>query len=499
MMKKRLFAALLTILMMFALTANVLAEDFSVRIKRIYAEEALEVLIAAQEELDGEKAGTAGYEIALTKHYEATADAIYTEIIYQGFLTSNDMISHSDIITSAAQFHSSEAQIKLNEALETEQKAILAATAAAVDRAREKKSTDEFYTAVDDYKEAEAIYQLVEQKKLDANLILEAADGYSSRDVVEDYPSLLIVLEEELAALAQAEPRTYVEYAIADLNLNISVPSDWTTVTRTIQEGDPALDMFGMTAEEVKQTLIGNDIYLDSFSDNSTYEIDISMLDAKGDTDFNDMSEEELKETAERYFEADEAQSTDTTHTGYSIYTHPQTKFIVLDYKQNDGEDERYGQLYLTKYNGQTISIVLQSNDIELSDSAKLICKKVVDSITFLEPSNTQDSSSIAFRFEKALIIIGCVTAAAVVVSIVLIVFILKKRKKAAAAGKAASVYPQPAPMQTAAAQPASAQSVGLPPNENAIKLRQLKELYDTGVITGEEFAAKKAQLLEKL
>ena len=173
-----------------------------------------------------------------------------------------------------------------------------------------------------------------------------------------------------------------VTYALDDVGLSVSLPSDYIVFTRDISETDPNLNAYGLTKESKLSFMTTRSIYLDAWPKSDEYEIAVIMADNRT-VDFNTYSGDGLTQLAE--FFSDEYEKEGITCIKYEIYQHAQTKFMKLYLKQLNNADMEYKLQYFTIYNSKPISITMQSYTGEITSQYEAVLKNIVDSVVFDE------------------------------------------------------------------------------------------------------------------
>ncbi|MEX1377962.1 MAG: hypothetical protein AB1Z23_10905 [Eubacteriales bacterium] len=229
-------------------------------------------------------------------------------------------------------------------------------------------------------------------------------------------------------------------YDIEELNLSITAPEGWITISRNIDENKPAEELLGFSASYLVDFLESRLIYIDFLVPDGSEEIFITMSeneDSQRLVSLNGYSEAQLKPFIEsvmgltideikKYAEDNSISAMDTQDIewlGYEIYNHNQALFVKFYYnKIIDGVEVPSFQ-YSTVQNGQSINISASSYTGELSDDIEIITKQVIDSIVFTkieEPKRGIDFYEVI----KSGLIYGCITG------IVALLFLTIKKKK---------------------------------------------------------------------
>ncbi|MGN0480822.1 MAG: hypothetical protein ACI4EV_04565, partial [Lachnospiraceae bacterium] len=83
------------------------------------------------------------------------------------------------------------------------------------------------------------------------------------------------------------------EYTFSDLNTAVNINSDLFVVTRATTSSDPALSILGVSIEELHVMLETNNVYLEAFPEDMSFEIVLAGGEARDDAkDFSTLSDE---------------------------------------------------------------------------------------------------------------------------------------------------------------------------------------------------------------
>lgn len=129
-----------------------------------------------------------------------------------------------------------------------------------------------------------------------------------------------------------------VTYALDEVGLSVSLPSEFVVFTRDVSETDPNLSAYGLTKESMLSSMISENIYLYAFPEDLK---NIITVVAKEDMpqNFNMYSDEELSKTAEQLTAQYEQDG--ITCLKSEIYSHNQSKFMKFFTTQLDGAGYR--------------------------------------------------------------------------------------------------------------------------------------------------------------
>lgn len=168
-------------------------------------------------------------------------------------------------------------------------------------------------------------------------------------------------------------------YQLDEPDMTIEIPSDYIVFWRDMPADDPNLAAYNLTKEEV-ESLMGEDIYLDSWDKDFNVNISITVAD-NFLGDFNQYNSTALDTIASSIVSGIADRGTATSD--YTIYQHEQAKFIKFYFQEDTSENTLYGLRYCTSYNKKTILIDLMSFLTEIDPSMESLLQGIVDSIHF--------------------------------------------------------------------------------------------------------------------
>ena len=243
------------------------------------------------------------------------------------------------------------------------------------------------------------------------------------------------------------------EYTISDLNMTITAPDGYYTLTRGTAEDDTLLDQLGVEYEDLMNLYESSNIYLNSLSPDFSNEIVVTMIEYDGSQkifDFNDYTDKELLNTIEEIKKSSDASSSGITYKDCTVVKHPQAKFARINIERASGDQTIYGIQNYTIINGQAINVTAWSYNGAVSAELEKAVDGMVDSIKFttvLKNPNAPKTSPVIF--------IAVAVAAVIVIAAVVVIIVVctkSKKKKAALAMNnqyAAPQYPQNPYQQT--------------------------------------------------
>lgn len=188
-------------------------------------------------------------------------------------------------------------------------------------------------------------------------------------------------------------------YDLAPLGLEVTIPPEYTVITRDTPENDPIFDALGITKADVIGQFEAGNIYLNALSTFSNEEMVVTMQ-ANSLTNFSLLSDTVLSTLAA---------SLASQYTDYGIhvsqhetYQHSQAKFIKLHF--TDTANTVHGLQFYTIYDGKAISFTMRSYTGSLSPGQETAIQMVVDSIKFDQdpPAADPGEDTASFTYTDA-------------------------------------------------------------------------------------------------
>lgn len=302
--------------------------------------------------------------------------------------------------------------------------------------------------------------------------------------------------------------------SIDALGFSLSLPSDLYVFTQDTSESSTAWKAFDLNPSVFIEFLKDNNIYLDAVAADVSYEIVIIGRERQSYKELFNLNLYEDEQILDLLGSSDSsaAESLGLTFESESIYKVGDIKYISsLGTQKTDGQIV-WIKSYMSVVNGKYFQIMLRSYTGALSSQQEKLIKEVVDSVHFKEilskPSNSSSTSSGGNVLYKA--VIGGISA--LIIGIPAALFNASKKKH----NKEEKEIPFDAPKKQVKESPSVVQSPAIPQNEGkdglkkvvekansqslnvsyADEIRKYKKLCDDGIITREEFDAKKKQLL---
>ena len=167
-------------------------------------------------------------------------------------------------------------------------------------------------------------------------------------------------------------------YDLDELGLQVTIPTDYSVITRDTPANAPIFSDLGTTKTELISYFETGNIYLNAIS--NYYNEEIVVTNMKNDlSDFSTLSDSALTALVstipERYAEIG------ISVLKYEIYQHSQTKFVKLYF--TDTGNTVYGLQYYTIYDGNAMNFTMRSYQGSISERQESTIKAVVDSIKY--------------------------------------------------------------------------------------------------------------------
>lgn len=167
-------------------------------------------------------------------------------------------------------------------------------------------------------------------------------------------------------------------YDLDELGLQVTVPSNYSVITRDTPANDPIFDRLGTTKSAILSMFKSSSIYLNALSDTYNEEVVVTMventmdnLDSYSDSALTLLAASLVNEYSKYGFNISK----------YDVYQHSQTKFIRLYF--TDTAKTVHGLQYYTIYNGKAMNFTMRSYEGKLDSRQETAIKTIVDSIQF--------------------------------------------------------------------------------------------------------------------
>ncbi len=175
-------------------------------------------------------------------------------------------------------------------------------------------------------------------------------------------------------------------YELAELDLSISIPSQYSVITRNTSASDPIFGQLGTTKNELMSHFQSSGIYLNAVSTSVNEEIVVTMVENIM-SDFNLLSDTTISTLATTLI--NEYKNYGINVSKYEIYQHSQAKFLKLYF--TDTAQTVNGLQYYTIYNSKAMNFTMRSYTGALSYTQEQTIKNIVDSIHFNTEPQKQD------------------------------------------------------------------------------------------------------------
>lgn len=181
-------------------------------------------------------------------------------------------------------------------------------------------------------------------------------------------------------------------YKLDELDMSISMPSDYVVFTRDIDANDPNLGLYGLTKDDLSSLLTSRKIYLNAWDQDINFEILVTMDDSPLE-DFNLFGDTALSIIATS-FDA-EYEEYGMTIIKTEIYQHSQAKFLKTYVNMPDESGMVYGLQYYTVYANKAINITMRSYSGKLDTIKENTIQGIVDSAKFGTEPHVATSTAI--------------------------------------------------------------------------------------------------------
>ncbi|WP_434309573.1 zinc ribbon domain-containing protein [Hominifimenecus sp. rT4P-3] len=167
-------------------------------------------------------------------------------------------------------------------------------------------------------------------------------------------------------------------YALDELELQVTIPTGYSVITRNTSANDPIFSDFGTTKSVLIRQFEASNIYLNAVSDTHYEEIVVTMVETHSDS-LSLYSDTELNILASTLVNQYANYGIDAPK--YEIYQHSQTKFIKSYFADTD--NAVHGLQYYTIYDGKAMNFTMRSYEGSLSSRQEETIKTIVDSIIY--------------------------------------------------------------------------------------------------------------------
>lgn len=180
-------------------------------------------------------------------------------------------------------------------------------------------------------------------------------------------------------------------HKLAELDLSISIPSQYYVITGETPENDPVFDLLESGKDVVISYLQSNHIYLNALNENMIDEIVVTKVESAV-SDFNLLSDTALLTIMTSQFA--EYEKIGMNVSSHEIYQHSQAKFVKLYW--TDNAKTVHALQYYTIYNGKAMNFTMRSYTGSLSITQEKTIKSIVDSIHFNTDPQKQEDPAVS-------------------------------------------------------------------------------------------------------
>ena len=167
-------------------------------------------------------------------------------------------------------------------------------------------------------------------------------------------------------------------YDLDELELKVTIPNDYSVITRDTPASDPIFSDLGTTKSAIVSQFETNNIYLNAIS--NTYNEEIVVTNMKNSlSNFSLLSDTVLNTFASTM--ANQYKDYGIDVSKHEIYQHSQAKFIKVYF--TDTANSVHGLQYYTIYDGKAMNFTMRSYEGSLSSRQETTIKTIVDSIKY--------------------------------------------------------------------------------------------------------------------
>lgn len=177
-------------------------------------------------------------------------------------------------------------------------------------------------------------------------------------------------------------------YELSELELEVTIPSEYTVITRDISASDPIFSELGITKSDLISQFEASNIYLNALSHTYNEEIVVTMVE-NSLSNFNSLSDTTLNILISTLIK--QFTNYGINVSKYEIYQHSQAKFVRLYF--TDAANTVHGVQYYTIYDGKAMNFTMRSYTGSLSSRQETTIEAVVESIEYDNALSSTDSS----------------------------------------------------------------------------------------------------------
>lgn len=208
---------------------------------------------------------------------------------------------------------------------------------------------------------------------------------------------LTMLITASIGVTAMAEDK---EYKLSAIDLIVTVDEDLNALMRNVSESSPELELLDTDAVNMLNYYIRNNIYLDVFPDDLSYEILVTSvpLADKNNAGFDTLDHTALEEYMERLKE--QTAANDNTELLYmDLFENDTTKYIHTGTHYNvQAPSEKvsvYTERYYTVMNGYNYYYTLQTNNLEIDSELSALLTDMVNSAQYTEVKGSLSDSGM--------------------------------------------------------------------------------------------------------
>ena len=188
-------------------------------------------------------------------------------------------------------------------------------------------------------------------------------------------------------------------YDLDELELQVTIPSGYSVITRDTPANDPIFSNLGTTKSAILEQFKSGNIYLNAISDNYNEEVVVTMME-NSISNFSLLSDTALETLASAL--VDQYVNYGINVSKCEIYHHSQAKFVRLYF--TDTGKTVHGLQYYTIYDGKAINFTMRSYEGSLSSRQENAIKSIVDSIKYdkAPPVAEEGEDTDAFTYKDS-------------------------------------------------------------------------------------------------
>jgi hypothetical protein len=176
-------------------------------------------------------------------------------------------------------------------------------------------------------------------------------------------------------------------YALDELELQVSIPTGYSVITRDTPASDPIFSDLGTTKSELISQFESSNIYLNAISDTYNEEVVVTMME-NNLSNFSLLSDTILNTLVSTLI--NQYTNYGINVSKYEIYQHSQAKFVRLYF--TDTDNTVHGLQYYTIYDGKAMNFTMRSYEGSLSSRQETTIKTIVDSIKYDQAPPVSDA-----------------------------------------------------------------------------------------------------------